>query len=168
MKQQTHTILAITPGTRYIGLAIIKGDLLVDWGVSVVTADSPSAKLQKTRALITRYLEEYAPSLVVLKQLNPTLSPELLIRQHREMQTVAHEHRLLIRQFSIREVETFLSPEKLINKRQLAELIVHRHPVLIHEFHKEQDALNPYHIRMFEAVALGEMAHESANTFAHT
>jgi Holliday junction resolvasome RuvABC endonuclease subunit len=160
MHQQHHTILAIHPGTRYIGIAVISGDLLVDWGVSVITVDSPHAKVQKTRALITRYLEEYTPDIVVIKKLNPALSPEVLIRQQWEIHAVAQEHGLRVRQFSIREMERHLMPDKTINKRQLAALMVHRHPVLRHELQKEQDALNPYHIRMFEAVALGDMMKE--------
>lgn len=61
-------------------------------------------------------------------------------------------------QYSIDDIEQFFSPERNINKSKLAELICQRHPVLRHELEREQDNYNPYHVRMFEAVALATMA----------
>ncbi len=62
---------------------------------------------------------------------------------------------LRIRSYSIQELEAVLSPEEKINKQTMSELLVSIHPVLSYEFHGERGNRNPYHVRMFEAVALG-------------
>jgi hypothetical protein len=64
---------------------------------------------------------------------------------------------LRIYQYPIKKVEAFFSPRKRINKKQLAEILTSRYPELLPEFRKEKASKNPYHIRVFEAVALGAL-----------
>ena len=49
-------ILAIAPGTRGFGYAVLEGqDILVDWGVKSVTGDKNTRCLAKVKEMITRY-----------------------------------------------------------------------------------------------------------------
>jgi hypothetical protein len=77
-----------------------------------------------------------------------------------KVEELSRINRIRLIRYSIQEVEAFHSPERRINKTTLAELTCRKHPVLCHELQKEQNNLNPYHIRMFEAVALGAMAED--------
>jgi Holliday junction resolvasome RuvABC endonuclease subunit len=59
-----HRILAISPGTRGFGYAVLEGhDTLVDWGVKSVTGQKNARCLVKVKEMITRY----QPDVVVLE-----------------------------------------------------------------------------------------------------
>jgi hypothetical protein len=58
-------------------------------------------------------------------------------------------------EYSIKELEEIFLRDERHNKKNLVEKMVSDYPFLIHELEKERAHKNPYHIRMFEAVALG-------------
>jgi len=62
---------------------------------------------------------------------------------------------LRICQYSIDELKVFLCPDEMANKRDMMGILASRYPVLSYELDRERAIINPYHVRMFEAVALG-------------
>ena len=158
MHNNRLTILAINPGTRYLGIAVLKGQLLLDWSVNVITGTSSYARLLKTSSLLSHLIDQYQPDVLVTKKLHPSRCSSGLRRSSRVVYRLAEERGLNVCEYSIQEMEAFFEPEGRINKEEMAELVALRHPALRHDLRKEQDNLNPYHIRMFEAVALGTMA----------
>jgi len=68
---------------------------------------------------------------------------------------LAVKKKIKIYEYSIKELEEILLNEGKHNKKTLAEKMVSDYPFLIHELEKEKSHKNPYHLRMFEAVALG-------------
>lgn len=157
MQSNRKTTLAVNPGTRYLGIAVVRDSTLIDWGVLVITGQSPEAKMKSAKALISRLIARYQPSLLVTKKLHPSRRSASLLQVSRGIQGIANAKGLEIRHYSIDETEAFFAPDSKINKRQMAELVCHLHTALRHELRKEQNNLNPYHIRMFEAVALATM-----------
>ena len=61
-----------------------------------------------------------------------------------------------IHEYSIDDLKAFFYLGR-INERQLAEMITSDYPVLSYELEKEKAIINPYYVRMFEAVALGSI-----------
>src|SRR5262249_5104148 len=53
MCQEPPVILAINPGTRYVGFAMFRGPELVDWGLRVITAKTPRGKVKAAGAILT-------------------------------------------------------------------------------------------------------------------
>jgi hypothetical protein len=53
-----------------------------------------------------------------------------------------------------------LCGEAPANRRQLAETVTATYPVLAHAMQTEMNNRSPYHLRMFEAVALGIVCYE--------
>lgn len=154
MQNNRLTILAINPGTRYIGFAVLRGPILADWGVNVIPGGFSDAKLKKARSLVSELIAHYQPSILALKALHPARHSADLGRLKCEIRKLATSKGLAVHEYSIQEIEAVFAPDHRINKTQLAELVVSQQPVLRHEFHREQDNYNPYHVRMFEAVAL--------------
>jgi hypothetical protein len=69
----------------------------------------------------------------------------------------ARKRGMRVYQYSIEEIENFFSPEDRTNKKELAGILASRYPELSHDLEREKTHRNPYHSRMFEAVALGSM-----------
>jgi len=158
MPTQPNIILAINPGTRYLGFAIIKQGKLIDWGVSVIEERSPEDRLIKAKVIVSKYFSKHSPGILVLKSLHPALQSQLLKHQRVELEQWAYSRGCQVLKYSISEVKAFLLPKGHTNKHRLAEYVSDQYPSLIHEYRKEQDAFNPYHTRMFEAVALASVA----------
>jgi len=161
MSTREQIILAINPGTRYLGFAIIKQGKLIDWGVSVIEERTLEERLIKAKVTVSKYFSRYLPGVLVLKALHPALQSSLQKRQDDEFAQWAHARGCQIIRYSLRQVKAVLLPRGHTNKQQLAEHIIHQYPELLHAYRKEQDALNPYHTRMFEAVAFAMVADNS-------
>jgi RNase H-fold protein (predicted Holliday junction resolvase) len=157
MQNNRNIILAINPGTRYIGIAVLEGTDLLDWSVKVISGEISRVKLQRMMNLINELISFYEPETIVLKRLHQSRSSKALKQFCSQVERLADSGGIKLSRYSIDEIKAFFAPGEKINKLRLAELICKKHPVLRRELEKEQDNLNPYHIRMFEAVALATM-----------
>lgn len=134
--------------------------------MKVVSGKLSPAKRRKIVRLVDRLIQEYEPNILALKKLHSSRSSRTLDRLNREIEGIAAANDVKLEKHSIQEIEQFFMPEERINKMGLAELLCQKHPVLRHELHKEHNNLNPYHIRMFEAVALGTMVEAKTKRMA--
>jgi Holliday junction resolvasome RuvABC endonuclease subunit len=151
------TILGINPGSRYLGTAIFHGTELRDWGVKVIEGRWSKEKLGKARMIVSTLIEQYEPDVLAIKRLHPSRSSPSLNLLVGKIKELAKRKSLRLYQYSIKELESFFSKEERINKKRLAEIITSEYPELLHELEKEKSHKNPYHIKMFEAVALGKI-----------
>jgi hypothetical protein len=93
----------------------------------------------------------------VVKALHRSRTSPNLNRLVIKIKESAKRKRLKLYQHSIKELESFFYPDARINKRALAEKVAEKYSVLSHELKREKAIINPYYIRMFEAVALGSL-----------
>lgn len=150
-------ILAVNPGTRYLGMAVFSGAELSSWQLKVLRGRWSKKKLERLREILNQICDVCQPDVLAIKRFHParsSLNLELLCQRIREF---ARRKGMKVYQYSIEEVENFFSPEDRTNRMGLAETIASRYPELSHELKKEKESRNPYHLRMFEAVALGSM-----------
>ena len=150
-------ILAVNPGTRYLGLAVFSGAELSNWEVKVLKGRWSKAKLQRIKEILTEICDTYQPNVLAIKRLHPareSINLHLLALRIREF---ARKKGMKVCQYSIEEVKNFFLSQGRKNKKGLAEIIASRHPELENELKKEKENKNPYHLRMFEAVALGKI-----------
>lgn len=147
-------ILAINPGTRYIGIAVLDGSDLIDWGVKVIEGKWSPDKLAKIANIISGLITDYQPSVVAIKKTHPSRTSTQLDEVCSRIKLIVQDHRLELRQYSIEEIKALHGQSANAGKIKLAELVSIKYPVLIRALRKEQNASNSYHIRMFEAVAL--------------
>ena len=155
MPKKPPRILAVNPGSRYIGIAVFRGPELLDWGVKVVGGKTPSGKLGCVRAILRDCVERYDPDVLSIKRLHRSRSSPRLRDLTRKLIALSRRRGIKVYQYSIRDLECALCPAGRANKRKLAEALVTTYPALVHELQREKQHRNPYHIRMFEAVALG-------------
>jgi len=155
MKTEPHRILAINPGSRYIGFAAFRGAELLDWGLRVNTAKTPRGRLRVAGRIIRDAIERFQPDTLALKCLDSSRTSLSLDRFADSIHAIAHLRKLKVRQYSITELKRLLCSEAKGNKRQLAAMVTAAYPVLNPDLQHEMANRNPYYLRMFEAVALG-------------
>lgn len=157
MPKKPPKIIGISPGTRYMGVALFCGSELMDWRVKNVEGKWSEEKMEKAMKVISGLIEQYQPDVLAIKELHPSRTSANLNRLVNRIRELAKKKRLKVYQYSINELEEFFYPERRINKRELAEIMASEYAVLSHELNREKAHRNPYHIRMFEAVALGSI-----------
>ena len=155
MQRKILKILAINPGTRYLGVAVFEGPELLDWRVRTIKGRTFKMKLERAKAVVSEFIEKYQLNVLAIKKLHHCRSSASLNQLVARIKQLAKRKSLKVCQYPIKEVEAFFIPDGRTNKKKLAELLAARYPELVHEFNKEKANRNSYHIRMFEAVALG-------------
>jgi len=148
-------ILALNPGTRYLGIAIFRGTELRDWRVKVAGGKFSKEKVKKIKSIILNLINKYEPDVLSIKKLNPCRSSSNLKRLSSKIKNLARKKGLRVYQYSIGDLKAFFSPKNKINKKNIADIVTRDYPALCHELGKEKTNKNSYYIRMFEAVALG-------------
>jgi len=155
MPKKIPKILAINPGTRYLGIAVFEGPELLDWRVKVIKGKWSKGKQQKTLAVARLFMNQYEPDVLAIKKLHRSRSSGNLNQLVSRIKQHSKRKGLKIYQYPIKELEAFFFGEARTNKNKLAETLISKYPFLRHEFNKEKNNKNPYYIRVFEAVALG-------------
>ncbi len=155
MRNNSQTVLAINPGTRYLGMAVFHGNQLQDWRVKILKGRWSKEKLKKALTIISTWIERHRPDLLAIKRLHPSRSSRGLNSLQTQIQRICLRKKLPLTQYSIKYLETVFCPEERKNKRSLAEAVAADYPELYHELNIEKLRKNSYHMRMFEAVALG-------------
>jgi len=157
MAKKTHKIIGINPGTRYIGIAVFYGSELRDWQVKNMEGRWSKEKKEKLTMTLSSLIDSYESDILAIKSLHPSRSSPVLNRLVGGIKDLSRRRGLRVYEYSTDEVKKHLSPDAKINKRKLAEMVTSKYPLLRHELSKEQANMNPYYIRMFEAVALGSL-----------
>jgi len=162
MSKNLLSILAINPGSRYLGMAVFYGADLKDWRMKNISGLDVSQRMKKGKSIVLQYIDQYCPDILVMKRLHRSRSSPYLNRLATGIKQLARRKRVKVFQYSIGEMKAFYTGKKRSNRQELAEILASKYPVLIPEFKKERENACPYYMRMFEAVALGAIcSHQS-------
>lgn len=165
MHSNPRSILAVNPGTRYLGLAVFYGNQLKDWRIKILKGRWSRAKQQKALGIIGDFIERYRPDVLAIKRLHPSRTSRGLEAFTLQLRRTCLKKGLTLTQYSIKQLEEYFCRDNQKNKRNLAGAVAANYPELYTEFNSEYGEMmpdgkkqkNPYHIKMFEAVALGAM-----------
>jgi hypothetical protein len=148
MTNKPLKILAINPGTRYLGIAVFIGTELRDWAVRVIKGKSIAD-------CVTDYVNHYGIDVIAIKKFHVSRSSKALRRIVDEIENLAVNRKIVFYEYSIDDLKEKLLFEPRGNKHLLMEEISKRYPFLLSDLQRESDHKNHYLVRMFEAVALG-------------
>jgi len=164
MPKKILKILAINPGTRYLGIAVFEGPELLDWRVKVIKGKWSKEKQQKILVIARTLIERHQPDVLAIKKLHRSRSSDNLNQLVSRIKQHSKRKGLKVYQYSIKNLEAFFFGEAKANKNKLTEILTSKYTFLRHEFNKEKSNKNSYHIRVFEAVALGAVcSHQLEN-----
>ncbi len=155
MVKQTITVIGINPGTRYLGISVFHETELRDWRVKVIKGKCQKEKIERGMMIVSSLMEEHKPNALAIKRIHPSRSSQNLNMLVTKIKEFSRRKKLKVYEYSIKELEDFFSTEGKINKKEMVETVALKYPDLSNEFNREKKQKNPYHTRMFEAVALG-------------
>ncbi len=166
MQQHNDRILAIDPGTRRMGFALLDRERLVYHGVKDFRwQDSPHAKLGQARTFVLRLIEDFHPATLALEK---TFFGNNRI--FATLNTLADEIRYLARRKRVELIALHPSTVKKsicgnghASKGQVANAVVAQYPELKVFLTQDREWKEQFHQNMFDAVALGIVARESQN-----
>jgi crossover junction endodeoxyribonuclease RuvC len=149
-------ILAIDPGTREIGIALLEGATLVHHGVKVIkNRRSAHEILWEGRNIILRLLNDFRPDvLVVEKTFFASKRSALLNVFADEIRSLGKKKGIKVLGFAPNTVKKFICGNGRASKEEVAQVIVSKFPELNVYLHQNSKWKMRYHENMFDAVAL--------------
>lgn len=159
MVEQAPTIvLAVTPGTRHLGFAVLEGGELLRFGVKTFPGrKTPQVLWEQVRAVVEQLRSEYAPQRLIVEDVHYAqrqrcpLLRDLTVRLKRWGKNRGLDPKGLLPTV----VKQQLSPD-VPTRRALADAMVRRYGLLAR--HLRSRCALPYWLQMFDAVALGVVA----------
>jgi crossover junction endodeoxyribonuclease RuvC len=165
MPMEGERILAIDPGTRYLGLAVLDGSGLLYYAVRDFRLERLGDELiRATRAVLQQLMEQYRPTVLAYEKTFYVQSKNsaLLQAQEAEIKRIGREAGLRLAGYSPAAVRRALCGDGRATKDDVAALIVRRFVDLERWPLPTAPARRRYWLNMFDAIAVGVVALEEA------
>ena len=162
MQKCNQTILGISPGNRYTGIAIIKNGELLEWCTKTFNEAWSTSKLIAILNCIDDFIEKYSVNAIALKISHLSRTSDEVTAVIEGIKELAIQECISIQAFTIEDIKEQICQETKSNMFEIMELLSVRHNELRCEYNKEVSNLNPYYRKVFEAVAVASMVKESA------
>lgn len=149
-------VLGISPGTRVIGLAVMRDGELIDFRVKSFKETFTRAKMQDILDTIFAFCDYNGVKTICLKKVDPLKSSPQLDRLVRNIQRQAKRHGIKVRSYSLSDLDYDARSKRKLTRDGLAEQVAEKHPELRHAYIRERNNRTEYYTKMFEAVAMAE------------
>jgi Holliday junction resolvasome RuvABC endonuclease subunit len=159
----TARILAIDPGTRLLGAAVLEdGDLLYA-SVKIVkdTKTTPAATVKKVKAIAAALIRDYRPSVLALEKVSPVQAKSSMVlgKAVNQLRVLGRKEGLRVCSLTPRAARIFICQDSKATQMRSAQIIASRHYPWLMKYY-EKDAAKPwwekkYWIHLFDAIALG-------------
>jgi Holliday junction resolvasome RuvABC endonuclease subunit len=159
------TILALDPGLRDLGYAVLSGKKLVTSGVLTLRTVPPSRRLKTIQNALAVWIRAYRPRTLVLEQIprRPLDALAGLPALGRRLRRLANHSRLKLAAYSARTVRQTVVGDGWAGKREVAKTLSTRFPELRVHLTHDRKWKEHYWQNMFDAIALA-LHHEAART----
>jgi len=164
-KKNTERILAIDPGTRNIGFALLDKGQLIHYGVKTIRQiNSPHEKLRDGRKIILRLINDFEPQMLVVEKtfFANNRNSALLNVFADEIKAVGKRKGLEVQCFAANSVRKFICGNGAASKDDVATAMVSRYPELRPFLTSDRRWKERYHRNMFDALALAIAAERLA------
>jgi Holliday junction resolvasome RuvABC endonuclease subunit len=153
---KTTPILALDPGLRDLGFAVLAGRKLVACGVRPLRLLPADRRLAEARRLVRSWIAAYKPRALVLEATyrHPVASLDALNRLARSARRVARERRLAVATYAPQTVRKSLAGDGWATKQEAAVATALRFPALRVYLTQDRRWKERYWQNMFDAVAL--------------
>jgi crossover junction endodeoxyribonuclease RuvC len=157
-------ILAIDPGTREMGIAILEGPDLLYHGVHVfLHRESAQSILREGRTTLLRMIRDFAPDALAIEKtfFANNRNSALVNVLSDEIRTLGKRKGLEVLAFAPSTVKKRITGNGHATKSELAAVLVARYPQLKGYVVDLPKWKQKFHANMFDAVALGLVALDS-------
>jgi len=162
MSNISTTILAIAPGTRELGIAVIQNAELLFYGVKTINnRKNPQMILEAISNQIRNLVKKYRPThLAIEKIITKQSSYALLAVAADQIKSVAKELNLLISEYLAATVRKQLCQTGRATKRETVEVLTTSFPELKRYALRTTKWECDYYGNLFDAVAVGVICEE--------
>jgi Holliday junction resolvasome RuvABC endonuclease subunit len=158
MPIKESVILALDPGTREMGVAVLQGDELLDYRVKTFrNGRKVKDLLIQAAECMNELLDLYKPDVVVIEKpfFAKTKRSALLVFLVQELRRGARARGAALKLIGPLEVRARLLENSKATKRDVARKVIERFPELREHFHPGDHWRERYWGHVFDAVALG-------------
>lgn len=164
--KKNNRILAIDPGTHYIGFAVFDGKELIHYGVKTILRGKPSREvLREGRKIIKMLLEDFRPvALLVERTRFENIKGSATLNKFTdEIVRIGKTKRLRIRTLSANTVRKVICGNGWAGKADVAGEIAKRYKELTPYLGSDRKWKEEFYYNMFDAVALGVSGYRKAS-----
>jgi Holliday junction resolvasome RuvABC endonuclease subunit len=149
-------ILALDPGLRELGYAVLDGPRLVDSGVGGLRSLPKEQRLLEGKRLVRHWVRLYHPGTLVIERTSehPKQGLASVHQFSQYVQRMAHRCGQQVVVYSAQQVRKHLVGNGWANKTEVARVIVQRFPALRIYLTQDRQWKERYWQNMFDAVAL--------------
>jgi len=162
MRKTPDTILALDPGLRDLGYAVLSGKRLATAGVLTLRTISPNRRLTRIQDSLVAWIRAYRPRTLVLEQIpkRPLDALAGLPALGRRLRRQAKNFRLTLAVYSARTARQTVVGNGWAGKRDVAKAVTTRFPELRVHLTHDRKWKERYWQNMFDAIALA-LHHQS-------
>jgi len=151
-------ILAIDPGTRYIGIAYFDDKKLTYYGVKTIEKkEFPRDTLKESRTLLLRLISDFDPDTLVVEKtfFSNNKNSALLNVLADEMLKIGKSKGLKVISFAANTVRKLICGNGAATKDDVAKVIITLYPELKPYLHSDKKWKELFYRNIFDAIALG-------------
>lgn len=154
-------ILAINPGAKEMGIAVLDGEDLLYYGVKTVRFNGvPGGGIVgAAERIVRRLVDDYRPDYLAVEKPNARQrSASRIALVSPAIRELAKREGLVLREFAMNEVRRFTDEGKT-TKKEIAKWLVGRYPELEQYLLRRSKWERQYYAHMFGAVAISWMCY---------
>lgn len=156
MRTKNDTILALDPGLRDLGYAVLNGRRLVTSGVLGLRRVGKEQRLATARRHVTAWMRTHRPSVVVVEKTyrHPVPWLDQLHQLSRTAKNVATRQHAAFTMYSPQSVRATVAGNGKAKKPEVAIAVAHRYPSLRVYLTQDRRWKEAFWQNMFDAIAL--------------
>ena len=151
-------ILAVDPGTREMGVAVLEGGTLLYHGVKTFRKfPSPQEQLRQARTVVARLIRDFRPGVLVIEKtfIGKNRCAALLNALSKEIAALGRRHGIGVMSIAANTVKKAVTGNGWTSKAEVAKAVAARYPTLKAYLPPGRKWKQEWHYNMFDAVALG-------------
>jgi crossover junction endodeoxyribonuclease RuvC len=161
MPKTKTRVLAIDPGTREMGIALLEDKKLLYYGVEgIQKGKDTKATLKEGRRLVLRLIEDYRPDVLAVEKTYFANNKKAAVLNLFAVviMDVGRRKGLDVVCYAPNTIKKFITGNGRASKLDVAKIVVAQYPELRVYLSQNRKWKQRYHLNMFDAVALGIMA----------
>jgi Holliday junction resolvasome RuvABC endonuclease subunit len=157
MRGTRNSLLAIDPGTQYLGYAAFDSTKLVDFGVKSIRQGGLPVILGDVEEILARMLVEKQPSVLVFErnQFSQATSNYRLIRVIQKIESLSKSHCVTCEGLNARTIRRIVTGNGNARKLDAAKSVMSRFPETRYYLRGRTGSQERYFGNMFDAIACG-------------
>ncbi|RIK82245.1 hypothetical protein DCC62_00440 [candidate division KSB1 bacterium] len=157
MRRNNNRVLAIDPGARELGVAVLDGTELVYYGVKTLKSYRPKRALQQAVSdVLNRLIVEYNVKVIVYEDGHfSQIASDLYNSVLDTICSVAKQRKLTLKHYTPKTVRKYACGDGKATKRKTATILITRYPELSILLDQKYRWKEKYWMNAFDAIALG-------------